>query len=190
MHLSSNCDGTQARSRRCKAPCCRVQGVRLVLARPSGKIAGPMADLAFMEEIAAPAKIVGAFFVPHRMGAWYGAEIDLQFEVQGGAVEFRNGLKVRLTGRLGKRTVSHTAVVTEFERGRVLEWRFQDACGVRGLQRWEIEATATGARIRMRDRYEMPGRLGKFVDWLFTRHAVAQRDARDLACLKRLVQHS
>lgn len=149
-----------------------------------------MADLNFTQEIAAPAKIVGAFFVPHRMGAWYGREMDLQFEVQGGAIEFRNGLKVRLTGRLGKRSVSHTAVVTEFERGRVLEWQFQDAYGVRGMQRWEIEATAAGCQVRMRDRYEMPGRIPKFLDWLLTRHAVARRDRAELDRLRRLVEHA
>lgn len=149
-----------------------------------------MADLIFIQEIAAPVKIVGAFFVPHRMGAWYGRELDLQFEVQGGAIEFRNGLKVRLTGRIGKREVSHTAVVTEFERGRVLEWQFQDAYGVRGLQRWEIEGDGNGTRLRMRDRYEMPGRFGKVFDWLVTRHAVARRDRRELQRLKRLVEHA
>lgn len=149
-----------------------------------------MADLTFVEEIAAPAKIVGAFFVPHRMGAWYGSELDLQFEVQGGAIEFRNGLKVKLTGRLGRREVSHTAVVTEFARGRVLEWQFQDAYGVRGLQRWEIAENGSSTRLRMRDHYAMPGRFGKFMDWLLTRHAVARRDQRELQRLKRLVEHA
>ncbi|HEV2182271.1 MAG TPA: SRPBCC family protein [Candidatus Acidoferrales bacterium] len=148
-----------------------------------------MGDLIFIQEIAAPTTIVGAFFVPQRMGAWYGHELDLQFEVQSGAIEFRNGLKVKLTGRIGKREVSHTAVVTEFERGRVLEWQFQDAYGVRGLQRWEIEGSANGTRLRMRDRYEMSGRFGKFMDWLLTRHAVARRDRNELARLKRLVEH-
>lgn len=149
-----------------------------------------MADLTFIQEIAAPVKVVGAFFVPQRMGIWYGAELDLQFEVQGGASEFRNGLKVRLHGRFGKREVSHTAVVMEFERGRVLEWQFQDAYGVRGLQRWEIEENAGGTRLRMRDRYEMPGRFGEFFDWLLTRHAVARRNRGELERLKRLVEHA
>jgi hypothetical protein len=148
-----------------------------------------MADLTFTEEISAPAKIVGAFFVPHRMGAWYGRELDLQFEVQGGAIEFRSGLKVRLTGRISKREMTHTAVVTEFERGRVLEWRFQDAYGVRGLQRWELAEVAGGTQVRMRDSYEMPGRASRFFDWLFTRHAVARRDRGELARLKHLVEH-
>jgi hypothetical protein len=149
-----------------------------------------MADLVFTEEIAAPTKIVGAFFVPHRMGNWYGAELDLQFEVQGGAIEFRNGLKVRLAGRIGKREFTHTAVVTEFERGRALEWRFQDAYGVRGMQRWEISESENGARVVMRDRYEMPGWFGRFFDWLLTRHAVARRDRQELARLKRFAEHA
>ena len=149
-----------------------------------------MANLQFIQEIAAPAKIVGAFFVPHRMGAWYGRELDLQFEVQGGAIEFRGGLKVRLTGRIGKHEMTHTAVVTEFERGRVLEWQFQDTYGVRGMQRWEINETAAGARVEMRDRYEMPGRFGQFFDWLMTRHTVAKRDRAELQRLKRLVEHA
>ncbi|HEV2488784.1 MAG TPA: SRPBCC family protein [Candidatus Acidoferrales bacterium] len=148
-----------------------------------------MANLNFAEEIAAAPQVVGAFFVPHRMGAWYGAEAAMQFEVQGGAAEFCNGQKVRLSGKIGQRELAITAVVTEFERGRVLEWQFQDAYGVRGMQRWEIEATGNGTRLWMRDQYEMPGRFGKFFDWLVMRHAVAKRDRGDLARLKRLVEH-
>ncbi len=149
-----------------------------------------MANLIFIEQIAAPAKIVGAFFVPHRMGAWYGRELDLQFEVQGGAIEFRSGVKVRLTGRIRKHEITHTAVVTQFERGRVLEWQFQDAYGVRGKQRWEISEAGEGTRVEMRDVYEMPSALGRAMDWLLTRHAVAQRDRRELKRLRRLVEHS
>jgi uncharacterized membrane protein len=123
------------------------------------------------------------------MGAWYGAEARIEFEAQGGATEFRNGLKMRLSGKVGGRELSITAVVTEFERGRVLEWQFQDGYGVRGMQRWEIEAASGGTRLRMRDRYEMPGRFEKFFDWLVMRHAVARRDRGDLERLKRLVEH-
>lgn len=148
-----------------------------------------MADLTFTEDIAAQPKIVGAFFVPHRMGAWYGQELDLQFDVQGGAIEFRTGLKVRLIGRIGKREIAHTVVVTEFDRGRLLEWQFQDGYGVRGIQRWEISDIARGARVQMRDRYEMPGRVSRVFDRFITRHAVARRDRRELARLKRLVEH-
>lgn len=149
-----------------------------------------MAELKFTLDIAAPAKVVGAFFVPHRMGAWYGREMDLQFEAQSDAIEFRSGLKVRLTGRMGKREFTHTVVVTQFERGRILEWQFQDAYGVRGTQRWEINGTSGGTRVQMVDSYEMPGQLGQLFDWLVTRHAVARRDRRQLAGLKRLVEHT
>jgi len=161
-----------------------------VVVRNFFKAASFMADLTFSQEIAAPAKIVGAFFVPHRMGAWYGRELDLQFEVQGGAIEFSAGLKVRLTGRIGKHEVSHTTVVTEFDRGHVLEWQFQDAHGVRGMQRWQISETSAGTRVQMRDRYQMPGHFGQLFDWFVTRHAVARRDRRELERLKRLVEHS
>lgn len=149
-----------------------------------------MAELTLVEEIAAPAKIVGAFFVPHRMGAWYGREVDLQFEVQGGAVEYCAGLTVRLTGRIAKREVTHTAVVTEFERGRVLEWRFHDPYGVRGSQRWEISEKGSTAVVLMQDRYQMPGVFGGFWDSIVMRSAVIRRDRRELLQLKRLVEHS
>ena len=149
-----------------------------------------MARVELTRQIGVSPEHLFAFFVPQRMPYWYGAEMQSCFEVQGGAIEFRNGLKVKLTGRIGKREVSHTAVVTEFDRGRVLEWQFQDAYGVRGLQRWEIEESANGTRLRMRDRYEMPGSFGKFMDWLITRHAVARRDRSELQRLKRLVEHA
>ena len=105
-----------------------------------------MAKLEFTVEIAAPPDRVFVFFVPQRMPYWYGAEMESRLEVQGGAAEFQVGLKVRVTGRLGRREVSHTAVVTGFEWGRLLEWRLQDAYGVRGLQRWEIEPSPRAAR--------------------------------------------
>ncbi len=147
-----------------------------------------MADLSFAIEIAAPPNLVFAFFVPQRMPYWYGAEMEACFEVLGGASEFETGLKIRITGRVGSKQVSHTAVVTDYEWGRRLEWQFQDAYGVRGLQSWEVSASAQDSRVVMRDRYEMPGRLGGFVDRLVTRHAVARRDRRDLERLKQLVE--
>jgi uncharacterized protein YndB with AHSA1/START domain len=147
-----------------------------------------MADLSFAIEIAAPPNLVFAFFVPQRMPYWYGAEMEACFEVLGGASEFEMGLKIRITGRVGSKQVSHTAVVTGYEWGRRLEWQFQDAYGVRGLQSWEVSASAQDSRVVMRDRYEMPGRLGGFVDRLVTRHAVARRDRRDLERLKQLAE--
>ncbi len=149
-----------------------------------------MAKIELSVEIVAPPRLVGAFFVPQRICYWYGVELGSVIEVQRGAAEFRSGLKVRIRGRLAQREVSLTAVVVAYERGRVLEWRFQDSYGVRGMQRWEIEPGETGARVRLRDEYELPGRVGRVVDRLFTRHAVAARDRRDLARLKRLAERS
>jgi Polyketide cyclase / dehydrase and lipid transport len=147
-----------------------------------------MAKLEFAVEITAPPDRVAVFFVPQRMPYWYGAEMECEFEVGGGAADFRRGLKVHIAGRLGPRAVSLTAVVTRFDWGRLLEWRFQDAYGVRGLQRWEIGPGALGARVRMCDEYEFPGTLGRIFDWLLTRHAVARRDLSDLARLKRIAE--
>jgi uncharacterized protein YndB with AHSA1/START domain len=148
----------------------------------------PMAELEFSVEIAAPPDRVFVFFVPQRMPYWYGAEVESQFEVQDGAAEFQVGLKVRITGRLGRKEVTHTAVVTGYQWGRLLEWRFQDKYGVRGLQRWEVEAAPSGTRVRMHDSYQLPGRLGRFADWLLTRHGVARRDRSDLARLKKVAE--
>jgi uncharacterized membrane protein len=147
-----------------------------------------MADIASAIQIAAPANLVFAFFVPQRMPYWYGAEMQSCFEVQDGAAEFALGLKVRISGRLGRREVTHAAVVTRYEWGRALEWRFQDAYGVRGLESWELGAAGEGTRVRMCSRYDMPGRLAKLMDWLVTRHAVARRNRDALARLQRLAQ--
>jgi len=147
-----------------------------------------MADVASAIEIAAPSNLVFAFFVPQRMPYWYVAEMESCFEVQDGAAEFALGLKVRIRGRLGRREVTHTAVITRYEWGRALEWRFQDAYGVRGLESWELETVGVRTRVRMRSRYAMPGRLAKLIDWLVTRHAVARRNRDTLARLQRLAQ--
>jgi hypothetical protein len=147
-----------------------------------------MARLELAIEIAAPPKVVFAFFVPQRMPYWCGAEMQARFEVQGGAPEFQTGQKVRITGRLAKREVAQTVVLSRYDWGRTLEWRFQDAYGVRGLQRWEIEPAESGTRVRMRDEYEVPGRFGRILDWLLTRHSVARRDREWLARLQRLAE--
>jgi uncharacterized protein YndB with AHSA1/START domain len=152
-----------------------------------------MAKLEFTVEIEAPPERVFLFFVPQRMPYWYGAEMKSQFEVQGGATEFQAGQKVRVTGRLGRREVTQTNVVTRYEWGRVLEWRFQDAYGVRGLERWELEPLAGSTpcagfktRVRLRNEYEFPGWLGRVVDRLVTRRAVARRHRDYLQRLKKL----
>jgi uncharacterized membrane protein len=154
-----------------------------------------MAPIETSIQIAAPAELVFAFFVPQRLPYWYGAEMEACLEVQGGAADFAVSQKVRVTGHLGKRQVSHTAVVTALQQARLFEWRFEDRYGVKGKERWElerVEAPAAGAPktiVRMRSDYTMPGLLGKTMDWLVTRHAVTRRNQDYLLRLKRLAEH-
>jgi uncharacterized membrane protein len=155
-----------------------------------------MAKIETSIPIAAPAELVFAFFVPQRMAYWYGADMEACLEVQGGASDFAVAQKVRVTGHLGKREVSHTAVVTAFQQARLFEWRFEDRYGVKGKERWELDrvetassAAAPRTMVRMRSEYTMPGMLGKGMDWLITRHAVARRNQNYLARLKRYAEH-
>jgi uncharacterized membrane protein len=155
-----------------------------------------MARIETTVQIAAPAEVVFAFFVPQRMPYWYGADMQACFTVQDGASDFAVAQKVQITGNLGKREVSHTAVVTALQQERLFEWRFRDRYGVVGLERWELErANAQGSQgppktvVRMRSEYTMPGLLGKAMDRLVTRHAVARRNEGYLARLKRYAEH-
>jgi uncharacterized membrane protein len=155
-----------------------------------------MARIETSIQIAAPAELVFAFFVPQRMPYWYGADMEAYFEIQGGASDFAVAQKVRVTGHLGKREVSHTAVVTAMQQARLFEWRFEDRYGVKGKERWELEqvtepssAHAPRTVVRMRSEYTMPGVLGKAMDWLVTRHAVARRDQDYLARLRQFAEH-
>jgi uncharacterized membrane protein len=155
-----------------------------------------MAQIETSVQIAAPAELVFAFFVPQRMPYWYGADMEACFEVQDGSSDFAVAQKVRVTGHLGKREVSHTAVVTALRQARLFEWRFEDRYGVKGMERWELNSvdapTPAGAPktvVRMRSEYTMPGFLGKAMDWLVTRHAVARRNQDYLARLKRFAEH-
>lgn len=147
-----------------------------------------MAKIDLSVEIAASPNRVAVFFVPQRMTYWYGVEMGAEFEVQGGATDFAVGQKVRITGRLGKREMSLTPVVTRYQFGRFLEWRFVDGYGVSGKQCWEIEEIDTQSRVTVHDEYRMPGRLGRLADWVFTRFAVRQRDREHLTRLKRLAE--
>jgi uncharacterized protein YndB with AHSA1/START domain len=150
-----------------------------------------MAELSFSMDIAAPPDRVAAFFVPQRMVYWYGRDIGVEFELLGGAADFALGQKVRITGKLGRRKISMTAVVTRFHPGQVLEWQFKDAHGVRGVQAWDIEPTAEGGtHVQMRDIYSFPSRLGKFFDRIFMRHAVARRDRLWLGYLKQIAERT
>ena len=150
-----------------------------------------MAELSFTMDIAAAPDRVAAFFVPQRMVYWYGRDIGVEFELLGGAADFALGQKVRITGKLGRRQISMTAVVTRFHPGQVLEWQFKDAHGVRGVQAWDIEPTADGStHVQMRDIYSFPSRLGAFFDRIFMRHAVARRDRLWLGYLKQMAERS
>jgi len=159
-----------------------------------------MARIDTTVQIAAPADLVYAFFVPQRMPYWYGADMEACFEVQGGAPDFSVAQKVRVSGHLGKREVSHTAVVTAVQPARLFEWRFKDRYGVEGVERWElqpVEPPQSGFQennvqktiVRMCSIYTMPGIIGKAMDWLITRHAVARRNQDYLARLKRYAEH-
>jgi uncharacterized membrane protein len=155
-----------------------------------------MARIETSVQIAAPAELVFAFFVPQRMPYWYGADMHACFEVQDAAPDFAIAQKVRITGNLGKREVSHTAIVTAMQQARVFEWRFRDRYGVEGLERWDLERVESpqpgrppATIIRMRSDYKLPGILGKAMDWLMTRHAVARRNQQYLARLKRYAEH-
>jgi uncharacterized protein YndB with AHSA1/START domain len=147
-----------------------------------------MAKLTFAIDFAVPPNDVFVFFVPQRMPHWYGIEMDACFEVQGGAADFAVGQKVRIAGHLGSHALTLTVVVTAYEWGRLLEWRFQDSYGVKGLQRWELGPSSSGGtRLTMHDSYKMPSAFGRFFDRIFTRRAVALRDRESLARLQRLV---
>jgi uncharacterized membrane protein len=157
-----------------------------------------MARIETSVQITAPPELVFAFFVPQRMAYWYGADMEACLEVQGGASDFAVAQKVRVTGHLGKREVSHTAVVTALQQARLFEWRFEDRYGVKGLERWEFQRADTPkadapaiARtvIKMTSEYTMPGVIGKAMDRLVTRRAVARRNQDYLARLKRYAEH-
>jgi len=152
-----------------------------------------MARIETSVEVAAPPEFIFAFFVPQRMPYWYGADMEACFEVQDGAADFAVAQKVRVTGRLGRREVGHTAVVTELLFAQAFEWRFEDRYGVKGRECWELErkdgAVTPRTVVRMLSEYAFPGAFGRAMDWLVTRHAVARRNQNYLLRLKRLAEH-
>jgi Polyketide cyclase / dehydrase and lipid transport len=149
-----------------------------------------MADIQVISEISAPPNEIFVFFVPQRMPLWYGMEMDAHFEIQGGASDFAPTQKVRITGKLQRYDLSLTAVITAYEWEHLLEWHFQDSYGVRGMQRWELQALAGTTRVTMRDKYEMPDLFGRVFDLILTRRAVKMRDQSWLERLKHLAERS
>ncbi len=152
-----------------------------------------MPRLETIQEIAQPPRMLFAFFVPQRLAYWYGVEMQAEMEVAGGAEEFAAGQKVRISGKLAGKIVTHTVVITECRWGEVFEWRFLDAYGVRGTERWEFEPVQiggdAGTRVRMINDYEVSGFLAGLTDKLLTRRSLARRNRNYLARLKRLAEH-
>jgi hypothetical protein len=130
------------------------------------------------------------FFVPQRMPLWYGAEMNTQFEVQGGAPDFTVGQKVRITGKLQNFELMLTVVITAYEWERRLEWQFQDSYGIRGMQGWDLQPQAGATSLIMYDEYTMPTTLGKIFDRFATKHAVEVRNRSWLYRLKRLAERA
>lgn len=151
-----------------------------------------MGRIVLTQVVAAPPEDVFVFFVPQRMPHWYGPEMHSSFETQGCGSEFRTGSQVRISGTLANRAFSHTAVVTAFQSRRLFEWQFKDSYGVRGSERWELESleNSPGAKtmIRFTNEYEIPGRIGRVIDWLLTRHALTRRNRAYLDRLARLAE--
>ena len=143
-------------------------------------------------EVCVPPRQLFAYFRPGRIGYWYGPETKTEFEVSDGAGEFAVAQKVRISGRVARREVSHTAVVTQCQWGSVLEWSFEDRSGLRGTERWDFEPIdingAAGTLLRMTCDYRMKGIVARAANWLLTRHAVARRNRAYLARLKKLAE--
>ena len=78
--------------------------------------------------------------------------------------------------------------------GEVFEWRFLDAYGVRGTERWEFEPVQiggdAGTRVRMINDYEISGFFAGLTDKLLTRRSLVRRNREYLARLKRIAEHS
>jgi hypothetical protein len=142
--------------------------------------------------IAAEPGRVAAFFVPQRMPYWYGTEMDAELCPQDGAADFRVGQKVRITGRVLRREVTLMVVITRSVPSRLLEWKFRDEFGIRGLQRWEINAESGGTLLRMTDEFALPadGRLAKLAEKFWMRPGVARRDRAALRKLKQLAERT
>jgi uncharacterized protein YndB with AHSA1/START domain len=151
-----------------------------------------MRKIVLTQTVATSPEDVFVFFVPQRMPHWYGPEMRMSFETHGCGADFRVGSEVRISGTIANRQFSHTAVVSALDRGRVFEWQFEDAYGVRGKERWELEPLETAAGVRtvihFTNEYETPGRLGRALDWLLTRHALERRDRDYLNRLAHLAE--
>ncbi len=143
-------------------------------------------------EIAAPAGRVAAFFVPQRMPYWFGAEMKSEFEVQSGESDFAVGQKVRITGKILRKEVALTVVITRYEAGGVLEWKFRDEHGIRGMQRWGLSPSPRGTKVSATDEYQLPsqGRVARLADKFWMRPNIARRARAHLLKLKKLAERA
>ncbi len=147
-------------------------------------------------DVNSPLSRVAVFFVPQRMPYWYGAEMQAEFDVLGGESDFRVGQKIRVTGKILRKEVVLTVVVTRYKPGSVLEWRFRDEHGIRGLQRWEIEAVEHGndehTQVTEINEYELPsrGRFARLTDKFWMRPSIARRTRANLLKLKKLAERA
>ena len=143
-------------------------------------------------EISAPTNEVFVFFVPGRMVYWYGKEIDAEIRALGCGSDFACSQIVQISGKIRAREVAHTAIVTAYEWGKLLEWRFKDSYGVRGIERWELSPSVAenATLVSMTSEYEMPGAFARAVDWLITRRALTRRNREYLARLKKLAERT
>lgn len=148
-----------------------------------------MTGLDFSVTVNAPVERVAAFFVPQRMPLWFGPEMETELEVSGGAPDFSAGQKIRITSHIGRKAFSLTTVVMRFEWCRLLEWRFQDHYGIKGLQRWELARSADGGTlVRMRDEFSLPwqGWFPQIWERVVMKRSVAARDRMHLGNLKKI----
>ena len=143
-------------------------------------------------EIAAPPNEIFVFFVPGRMAYWYGKEMDAEIRALGCGSDFTSSQIVQIAGTIRGREVAHTAIITKYEWGRFLEWRFKDSYGVRGIERWEVmpSAAENATLVKMTSEYEMPGAFARAIDWLITRRALVRRNREYLARLKKLAERT
>lgn len=152
----------------------------------------PMTRVESTIEIAVARNEVAVFFVPGRMSYWYGREMDAEIRALACGSDFMPSQIVQISGKIRGREVAHTAVVTKFDWGKLLEWKFKDPYGVRGTERWEFLPSAEGnvTVVKMTSEYEMPGAFARVIDWLVTRRWLARRNREYLARLKKLAERS
>ena len=148
-----------------------------------------MATIEQSIEIATTPVEVFLFFVPQRMPYWYASEMAAEFEVSAAArpiLPFRR--KCTSAGKLGKKEISHTAVITRYEWLACSNGDLRTLTAFAAWNAGNWKPISTGTRVTMRSKYEMPGQIRRAIDWLITRHAVARRNREYFARLKKFAE--